>query len=214
MAFQLLGGKGSGLGPGWFLAFTLGAVLVAAVAVWQIGLSTHPSPYQGGARGEDAAAGWAPQIELSPPRMLEGSVSQLRADPGSCDPGTLSLEMDGQPVALERQGGMVLASLSAPQGSHRLVLSGPGGGCRAEAELVVLKPECADGQSRPCAGEGCGGQQTCREGFWGPCAPPPPVCPPGKVASCAHDSCVVGLQRCNECGTGWGPCVPPEEFKP
>lgn len=68
------------------------------------------------------------------------------------------------------------------------------------------KAECVDNSVISCTTkEGCVGIKKCRNGVWSECIVVK-KCLPGEKRACYINSCEMGYQICNECGTGFGEC--------
>ncbi len=68
--------------------------------------------------------------------------------------------------------------------------------------------ECMPGQKMDCVNaQGCAGERACAGGAWNGCVITK-LCTPGHQRGCIVDSCRMGHETCNACGTAYENCVP------
>jgi hypothetical protein len=73
------------------------------------------------------------------------------------------------------------------------------------AAPAAKPPVCDSGAGVSCRSGGCGGTMLCVDGAWTECIIRR-VCTPGARRACSENSCTIGYQECNPCGTGYGDC--------
>lgn len=66
--------------------------------------------------------------------------------------------------------------------------------------------ECIDEERQDCIVDDCDGIKLCVGGKWSGCSIDR-ICIPGTTTPCSENSCIVGYQTCNECGTGYEECI-------